>query len=103
MNFERIDATTALELIENEDALVVDIRDPGSYAAGHIRGARRLDNATVADFIAQTDTAQPVIVCCYHGNSSQGAARFLASQGFTRCYSLDGGFNGWRLAGQPED
>ena len=103
MNYQRIDASTALELMQNESAVVVDIRDPASYAAGHIAGAQRLDNETVAAFIADTDRASPVIVCCYHGNASQQAAQFLAQQGFERSYSLDGGFKGWRLAGNPEE
>ena len=38
----------------------------------------------------------PLIVCCYHGNSSQGAAAYLASIGFAETYSLDGGFDLWR-------
>jgi thiosulfate sulfurtransferase len=35
-------------------------------------------------------------VVCYRGNSSQSAAAYLASQGFSEVYSLDGGFELWR-------
>jgi len=35
-------------------------------------------------------------VVCYHGNSSQSAAAYLISQGFSDVYSLDGGFELWR-------
>ena len=38
----------------------------------------------------------PLIVACYHGNSSQSAAAYLAHQGFSEVYSLDGGFELWR-------
>jgi thiosulfate sulfurtransferase len=38
----------------------------------------------------------PVIVCCYHGVSSQQAAQFLIHQGFENVYSMDGGFEAWR-------
>ncbi len=103
MDYRRIDQAAALEMIRSENATVVDIRDPASFQSGHIAGALRLDNRNVADFIATADRASPVIVCCYHGNTSQGAARFLAEQGFERCYSLDGGFKGWRLADNPEE
>ena len=103
MNDQQIDQATALDLIENDNAVVVDIRDPASYQSGHIRGAQHLDNQTVEEFVSGTNRDRPVIVCCYHGNASQGAARFLAEQGFTRAYSLKGGFHAWRLAGQPED
>lgn len=103
MSFQRIDSAAALAMIRDEDAVVVDIRDPAAFGSGHIVGALRLDNRNVAEFIANADRAAPVIVCCYHGNTSQGAARFLAGQGFERCYSLDGGFKGWRLAGHPQE
>jgi thiosulfate sulfurtransferase len=103
MSSQRIDQETALDLINNENAMVVDIRDPASFQSGRIKGARHLDNQGVSEFIAGTDTDHPVIVCCYHGNASQGAAEFLTQQGFSRCFSLDGGFHAWRLAGHPED
>jgi thiosulfate sulfurtransferase len=35
-------------------------------------------------------------VVCYHGNSSQGAAAYLVSQGFSEVYSLDGGIEAWQ-------
>jgi len=75
---------------------VVDIRDPQSFANGHISGSSHLDNHSLADFIAKADFDHPLIVTCYHGNSSQSAAAYLAHQGFAEVYSLDGGFELWR-------
>jgi len=99
MAFERIDQNRAIELIKDEGAVVVDVRDPASYSAGHIQNALHLTQETVGEFISATNKTVPVIVCCYHGNSSQGAADFLNQQGFTRCYSLDGGYTAWQQAG----
>jgi len=95
MSFQRINQEQARSLIADQQAVVVDIRDPESYAAGHIDGALHLDNESLPGFVADTPRDKPIIVCCYHGNSSQGAAAFLASQGFSECYSLDGGFSAW--------
>lgn len=92
--FKRIDPVTAHQL-RLDGAVVVDIRDPHSFANGHIRGARHLDNHSLADFIAGADFAAPLLVVCYHGNSSQSAAAYLAHQGFEEVYSLDGGFELW--------
>lgn len=75
---------------------LVDIRDEQSYAAGHIEGARHLDNTTLQAFVEEADPDQPVIVYCYHGNSSQPAAAFLNEHGFEDVYSMDGGFEVWR-------
>ncbi|HSX70328.1 MAG TPA: thiosulfate sulfurtransferase GlpE, partial [Pseudomonas sp.] len=57
--------------------------------------SRHLDNHSLPDFIAQADFDQPLIVACYHGNSSQSAAAYLAHQGFSEVYSLNGGFELW--------
>lgn len=81
-----------------QGAQLVDIRDPQSFALGHATGAQHLSNDNLADFIAQARRDQPVLVMCYHGNSSKGAAQFLLGQGFSDVYSIDGGFDAWRAA-----
>lgn len=76
---------------------VVDIRDPQSFTNGHMPGATRLSNDNFAEFLDNTDKTTPVVVVCYHGVSSQQAAQVIAQQGFTDVYSMDGGFEAWRL------
>jgi len=93
--FKRIPPEQAQALRE-KGAVVVDIRDQPTYAALHITGAKQLDNQSIADFIRAADLDAPLIVTCYHGNSSQSAATYLISQGFSDVYSLDGGFELWR-------
>ena len=93
--FKRIPPEQALAL-RAQGAVVVDIRDPQAFAAGHITGAKHLDNHSVAEFIRNADLDAPTLVVCYHGNSSQSAAAYLAHQGFAEVYSLDGGFELWR-------
>lgn len=96
-DFKRIDPNHAAELLD-QGATVVDIRDPQSFEAGHIVSAQRLDNDNLGQFVASADRLTPLLVCCYHGNSSQPAAAYLASLGFTEVYSLDGGYELWRQA-----
>lgn len=95
--FQHLSAQRALPLLEQPNTQLVDIRDPASFAQGHIEGARRLDNSNVANFLAEADRSAPLIVCCYHGVSSQNAAQFFTEQGFAEVYSLDGGFEGWKI------
>jgi len=94
-DFKRIAPDQAQQLREG-GAQVVDIRDPQSYAMGHITGSRHIDNYSVADFIREADMDAPLVVVCYHGNSSQSAAAYFVQQGFSEVYSLDGGFELWR-------
>ena len=98
--FKRIPPAEAQTLRE-KGAVVVDVRDPQTFAASHIPDAQHLDNHSIADFIRAADLDAPVVVVCYHGNSSQSAAAYLVSQGFSDVYSLDGGFELWR-ATYPE-
>jgi len=97
---ERISVTRAVELIDSQDAQVVDIRDPNTYAQGHIAQARRVDNNNIHEFLAQADKTKPLVVVCYHGKSSQQAAMVFSQQGFDASYSMDGGMCEWVLT-QP--
>ncbi|NVJ49657.1 MAG: thiosulfate sulfurtransferase GlpE [Gammaproteobacteria bacterium] len=94
--FKRISIATAQEMLQSA-ATVADIRDPAAFANGHIAGAVNLNNENLADFIATAPTDIPLLVFCYHGNSSQPAAQYLAEQGFQEVYSVDGGMAAWQL------
>jgi thiosulfate sulfurtransferase len=95
--FKRIDAALAQSLRE-QGAAVVDIRDPQSFARVHISGSQHLNNQSLPDFIRAADLDQPLLVVCYHGNSSQSAAAYLVGQGFADVYSLDGGIEAWQAS-----
>ena len=95
-DFRRISTGEARGLLQEGNAQLVDIRDEQSFNAAHIEGARHLDNTSLQAFIEEADPDRPVIVYCYHGNSSQPAAAFLNEKGFEEVYSMDGGFEVWR-------
>ncbi|MDF2179266.1 thiosulfate sulfurtransferase GlpE [Aliiglaciecola sp. CAU 1673] len=96
-NFKHINAAEAKERLESGSAVVADIRDGQSFLNGHIAGSVHLTNDNLSQFMQDTPQDKAVIVCCYHGISSQQAAQFLVQQGYQQVYSLDGGFEGWRL------
>ena len=94
--FAHISVQDTQQKLKANQARLVDIRDEQSFVAGHIEGAVHLTNGTLMNFTQETDFDTPVIVCCYHGVSSQQAAQFLIHQGFDEVYSMDGGFEAWR-------
>lgn len=96
--FQHINASELVSMLDEDTARIVDIRDAMSFQQGHISGATHLDNSTLEQFIASADPEQALVVCCYHGNSSQQAAAYLNSRGFRQTYSLDGGFALWGSA-----
>lgn len=85
------------QVLNDKTHVVVDIRDAESFANGRITDALHLTNESLANFLREADPDAAVVVCCYHGHSSQQAAQFLVSQDFTQVYSLDGGFTQWQL------
>ncbi|RJG49514.1 thiosulfate sulfurtransferase GlpE [Motilimonas pumila] len=94
--FEHISVVDTAELLAKGEAKIADIRDPQSFEAGHIEGAFHLTNDSLVQFMDQVDFDTPVVVVCYHGNSSQGAAQYLLNQGYDAVYSMDGGMELWR-------
>ena len=94
---KRIDINTAIDKINNSDLIIVDIRDKKSFMLGHIDGAINLLNDNLDNFILNTQKEKSILVCCYHGNSSQSAAEYLVRCGFNDVYSLDGGYESWKI------
>lgn len=93
---KRISILQAKDILDNNEASVlVDIRDSESYNQNHVSGALHLNQNNLSGFISDTAKDIPVLVMCYHGNSSQIAAQFLTEQGFKDVYSIDGGFEAW--------
>ena len=98
-----INAARATELINREDALVLDVRDAGDYGAGHILGAKHLPLARIdeggGDLAKKKE--RPLIIYDDGGERSAKAAAALKRQGFTRVANLTGGLDAWRQAGLP--
>lgn len=94
----------ATQLINREDALVLDVREPGEYGAGHILGAK---NVPLSRFdskgaeLAGKRKDRPVIVYCESGNRSAKAVSVLKGQGYAKVSNLAGGINAWQQAGLP--
>ncbi|MGR5069906.1 MULTISPECIES: thiosulfate sulfurtransferase GlpE [Vibrio] len=99
--FQHIDVQGALTLLKQGDVRLVDIRDPQAFAVAHAESAFHLTNDSIVSFMNDVEFEQPILVMCYHGISSQGAAQYLVNQGFEQVYSVDGGFEAWQRAQLP--
>lgn len=83
-------------LLEREDTLVLDMRDRHAFQLHHHPRAISLDETTLNRMIRQTDKDTPIIVVCYHGNSSKDIAQLFMDFGFSDSYSLQGGYDAWK-------
>lgn len=81
-------------------ATVVDVREPGEYAAGHVPGAALIPMGQLPSRAGELDRAKPVYVVCASGNRSAAMTDFLRGAGFD-AYSVAGGTKGWALSGRP--
>ncbi len=81
-------------------AVVIDVREPTEYLAGHVPGARLIPLAQLPDHVAELPRTAPVYVICASGNRSLTAADFLARAGIDG-WSVAGGTAGWTRAGHP--
>tara|TARA_R110002049_G_scaffold59084_6_gene159954 strand:- start:235 stop:651 length:417 start_codon:yes stop_codon:yes gene_type:complete len=97
LSYKRISIDEAKALIDAGGATVGDVRAADAYLEGSIENAIHIRQEILDDFLANTDRDKPLIIYCYHGNSSQGAANYFWEQGFEEVYSVDGGYEAWRL------
>lgn len=87
----------------NQGALVLDIRKPAEFEAGHVNGAKQLDSDKIltAGESFKRFKDKPVVVYCDSGSLAAAAVRQLTHQGFTKAFQLRGGFAGWRSENLP--
>jgi rhodanese-related sulfurtransferase len=78
---------------------VLDVREPGEYAAGHIPGALLIPLGELPDRLHEVPEEGPVVVVCRSGNRSGQALRFLRQQGFDNVHNMLGGMLAWQRAG----
>jgi thiosulfate sulfurtransferase len=97
MTYQCISVSEAVKIMQSNTAALLDIRDPNSFQAGHIADAIHLSNENVDEVVNSLEKEKPVIIYCYHGNSSKGAADYFYKLGFKNSYSVDGGYEVWKL------
>ena len=95
-DFQQLDVPRAKELFESEEITIIDIRDPGSYAGGHIQNSISVTDDSIDQFVKSQDKTIPLLCYCYHGISSQMTAQYFRDNGFVKVYSLAGGFEKWK-------
>lgn len=89
--------------IEDDDLIVLDVRERDAYEAGHIPGARLLPRGQLELRVNQElpDPTRRILTCCELGYISTLAACTLREMGFMHAVALDGGVRAWRDAGFP--
>lgn len=79
---------------------LVDVREPGEWARGHVDGSTHIPMGEVHDRVSELDSERPVLAICRSGQRSGRVAAWLLEQGF-EAHNLDGGLVAWQSAGLP--
>jgi rhodanese-related sulfurtransferase len=87
----------------NRGAVVIDLRPPEQYAAGHLSGARLMNGEQIlkAADVLKKYKQKPLIVYDESGSLGTTAARQLKAQGFAQAFNLRGGVAAWRSDNLP--
>ncbi len=98
---ETLDAKAFRELISSPDVVLVDVRTPGEYQAGHLRDALLID-ISAPDFasrIAALDHGKTYALYCRSANRSGQALSIMRKAGFGDVHHLAGGIGAWQATG----
>jgi len=93
-----VDADEARDILAGmpaDEVTILDVRQPGEYAAGHIPGARLIPLAQLSDRLKEIPKASTTLVYCAIGGRSRVAAQMLSGKGFSEILNLTGGFKSW--------
>ena len=98
-----ISAAEAVQLMNREKAVVVDVREQAEFAEGHLVGARNIPLAEIEARLPATvkNKALPVILVCKSGARSASALATAKKLGYAQAASLAGGILAWQAAKLP--
>lgn len=100
MPIKNIDAKTLKKWLENNEAVVVDVREPAEYAAENIVGAALVPLATICKkALPQCKNKKLVIHCRSGGRSKRACEKLLTEDANLEIYNLEGGISSWIEAG----
>lgn len=93
----------AVQLINREKAVVIDVCEPEEFAAGHVGGAKNIPLGQLQERLPQVakNKAVPIILVCAKGARASRAAGIAKGLGYEKAQALAGGLAAWREANLP--
>ncbi len=100
---KQLDTLEAVQKINHDDALVIDVREPAEVAQGKIARAKLIPLGELKNRIGELEKhkTKPIIMVCRSGSRSAGACGILSKQGFSEVYNLAGGMIAWQQSNLP--
>ncbi|WP_017940601.1 MULTISPECIES: rhodanese-like domain-containing protein [unclassified Thioalkalivibrio] len=101
--YRSLSPAEAVRVINQDDALVLDVREDNEVASGRIGGAKHIPLGSLKKRMGDIEKYKdkPVVVYCRSGNRSASAAQQLTAAGFEDVVNLQGGIQAWQSANMP--
>ena len=102
-NTRDISATSLANQLSHNKMLILDVRSPQEYGAGHVPGAINMPHTTIASQIdkLQGHKDQTIVLYCKSGHRAGLAKQTLSDAGFKKLLHLDGDMDGWQAGNYP--
>ncbi|KAF5087241.1 MAG: rhodanese-like domain-containing protein [Methanoculleus horonobensis] len=81
--------------------VIIDVRRPDEFAAGHIPGAINIDSAHFSEHLDDLDSGATYLIYCQRAGRSAGVREMMRDAGFREVYEIEGGMSAWKAAGLP--
>ncbi|MCC8997201.1 MAG: rhodanese-like domain-containing protein [Nitrosomonas sp.] len=100
---KEIDTRVAVQLINYENALIVDVRDDSEFATGHLPNSKHIPTEKMEERWSELEKYKdkPIVVIYRGGVRSTNASHILRKNGFPKIYNLMGGIDAWKRANLP--
>lgn len=100
---KEVDTHAAMNLINRQNAVVLDVREQTEYDAGHIINSRLISARALKERIGELEKfrERPIVVVCHSGSRATAATALLNREGFTQAHLLVGGVSAWKKASLP--
>lgn len=98
MKFENVSAQTVKQWLDNDEAVLIDVREPAEFSTRHIEGATLIPVGKISvDDLPQTD--KKVVIYCQKGaRGNTACSKVTATEHGVSVYNLEGGIAAWQQA-----
>lgn len=101
--YKMVNTNEAVKLMNNDDTIIVDVREDKEITGGMLKGAQHIKLAQLNDRIGHlgTNKQAPILVYCQSGTRSSTACQTITKAGFENVSALTGGVMSWESANLP--
>ncbi|WP_308874431.1 rhodanese-like domain-containing protein [Thiothrix subterranea] len=101
--YKQVNTTQAVQILNQDGSVVIDVREDGEVNAGKIKGAKHIPLGQLKKRLVELEQAKnkPVLVYCRSGSRSAHACSVMTKEGFANVSNLAGGIMAWEFANLP--